>query len=248
MSRERSRPPEGREPRVALAVRYDTDRIGPSGRRLRSALESRPNAQPAIEVGGATPATLAIVAGAVAGPAADTEFINHGATARLEIGLMVELEELARTAINTTPIAFQHHAFLSHRWVPMPTRCVDGPTFRIVNQCADETRWRNTFQNAPRDRCPIIERRAITTNDLCVDRLRQAFPFGRWQPERTNDHPAWIRLPRHTPGPTVASVNRLRPLLPVQPGGKDDAQSARRNAIRHFQEVDLVLRSRDTRQ
>ena len=65
------------------------------------------------------------MAGTVAGPTAHTEFVDHGAVTDLEVGLVVELEELSRAAINASPITFAHDTLLPERWMTTASGRID---------------------------------------------------------------------------------------------------------------------------
>jgi len=51
---------------------------------------------------------------------------------------MVKFEQIATPAVSADAVPFFHQPFLSDRGMPSPTRHVDRPPLRIMNQDPDE--------------------------------------------------------------------------------------------------------------
>ena len=78
--------------------------------------------------------------------------------------VVVELEQVGALAVNTFMIVrFKHDPLLASCGVPPTIRCVDRPTFHVVQQHADEGLVEALAHGIVGDRCAVIERRPVTS-------------------------------------------------------------------------------------
>jgi hypothetical protein len=83
---------------------------------------------------------------------------------RLLVGrIVIALEQLGRTAVDTTPVALVHDPPLPDGRMTPPTRRIDRPTLCVVDQGSKESPRRDPFDDCSRNRRPVVERAAITS-------------------------------------------------------------------------------------
>ena len=78
------------------------------------------------------------MASAVAGCAADFEFVDDGVLAGFICGVVVVFVQVVASAIDTSAVAFFHDPFLACGGVSLFARGVDRVSFGVVDQYADE--------------------------------------------------------------------------------------------------------------
>jgi hypothetical protein len=109
------------------------------------------------------------VAAVVAVRAALPEFLDDRSTRLLEGRIVVAFEEVGRAAVDTAAVALVHDAALTNRRMTAPTRRIDRPALRVMDQRPQERRRCDPLDDGARNRCPVIERAAIAPhvdNDL----------------------------------------------------------------------------------
>jgi len=68
----------------------------------------------------------------VTDPAAKFAFFDERSAALFEFGIVVELEPVARAAVDAHAISLLHHPALTRGGMALPARRIDRPALRVV--------------------------------------------------------------------------------------------------------------------
>jgi hypothetical protein len=93
----------------------------------------------------------------VTDPAAQFAFFDERSAALFVVGIVVELEPVARSTIDAHAIALLHHPALTRGGMALPARRIDRPALRVMDQRPQERHRRDPFDHTPRDRRSVVE-------------------------------------------------------------------------------------------
>ncbi len=104
------------------------------------------------------------VAFAVAGCAAEFEFIGHGATGDFVGWVVVVFEELVSAAVDAGVVSFFDEAFLSGGGVSSAVADVDRSGVGVVDEGSEESVGRDAFDDGVGDGGAVVEGAAVAAD------------------------------------------------------------------------------------